>query len=55
MLIKNKSENLKLFLENELKKYRDIIDKISIESKNNKRIIEITNLINKIRGILDEF
>lgn len=55
LLIKNKSENLKLFLENELKKYRDIIDKISIESKNNKRIIEITNLINKIRGILDEF
>ena len=55
LLIKNKSENLKLFLENELKKYRDIIDIISIESKNNKRIIEITNLINKIRGILDEF
>ena len=55
LLIKNKSENLKLFLENELKKYRDIVDKISIESKNNKRIIEITNLINKIRGILDEF
>jgi len=45
----------RILLENELKKYRDIIDKISIESKNNKRIIEITNLINKIRGILDEF
>ena len=28
---------------------------IQEESKNNKRIIEITNLINKIRGILDEF
>ena len=55
LLIKNKSENLKLFLENELKKYTDIADKISKQSKNNKRIIEITNLINKIRGILDEF
>lgn len=55
LLIKNKSENLKLFLENELKKYRDIKDKISIQSKNNERIIEITNLIDEIRGILNEF
>ena len=55
LLIKNKSENLKLFLENELKKYRDIKDKIRIQSKNNERIIEITNLIDEIRGILNEF
>ena len=55
LLIKNKSENLKLFLENELKKYRDIKHKISIQSKNNERIIEITNLIDEIRGILNEF
>ena len=55
LLIKNKSENLKLFLEIELKKYKSILDRIFVESKNSERIIEITNLMNEIRGILNEF
>lgn len=55
LLIKNKSENLRIFLENELKKYENILDKINLASKSNERILEITNLINEIRGILNEF
>lgn len=55
LLIKNKSENLKSFLEIELKKYKSILDRIFVESKNSERIIEITNLMNEIRGILNEF
>lgn len=55
LLIKNKSENLRIFLENELKKYENILDKINLARKSNERILEITNLINEIRGILNEF
>ena len=55
LLIKNKSENLKLFLENEIKKYESILEKINIESKDNERILELNGLIDEIRGILSEF
>ena len=54
-LIKNKSENLKNYLESELKKYSIIIEKIKTESTTNSRIIEINKLVESIRGILNGF
>ena len=54
-LIKNKSENLKIYLESELKKYSIIIEKIKKESNRNSRISEINKLVESIRGILNGF
>ena len=54
-LIKNKSENLKIYLESELKKYSIIIEKIKKESNTNSRISEINKLVESIRGILNGF
>lgn len=55
ILIKNKSKNLKLFLENELNKYSLIIDKIEKSSMNTKRIDDINMIIKDIKVVLDEF
>lgn len=55
MLIKNKSKNLKLFLENELNKYSLIIDKIEKSSMNTKRIDDINIIIKDIKVVLNEF
>lgn len=55
LLLKNKSENLKLYLENELNKYNTIIDKIKIKSNSLERINEINKVVNEIRGILNDF
>ena len=48
-------ENLKNYLESELKKYSIIIEKIKTESTTNSRIIEINKLVESIRGILNGF
>ena len=55
ILIKNKSKNLKLFLENELNKYSLIIDKIEKSSMNTKRIDDINMIIKDIKVVLHEF
>lgn len=55
ILIKNKSKNLKLFLENELNKYSLIIDKIEKSSMNTKRIDDINIIIKDIKVVLNEF
>jgi len=55
ILIKNKSKNLKLFLENELNKYSLIIDKIEKSSMNTKRIDDINMIIKDIKVVLNEF
>lgn len=55
ILIKNKSKNLKLFLENELNKYSLIIDKIENSSMNTKRIDDINMIIKDIKVVLHEF
>ncbi|MCI5997516.1 MAG: class I SAM-dependent methyltransferase [Peptoniphilaceae bacterium] len=54
LLIKNKSENLKLFLKNELKKYNLILDKID-KNTSEQSYLKIEDKICVIRSILNEF